>query len=332
MNFEDILSDLAAKKYAPVYFLTGDESYFIDYISDDISQNLLDEEDKAFNQHIFYGKETSVQAIISAAKQFPLSGERVVVIVKEAQHLQKIEQIEAYIEHPMQSTVLVMCYKNKKLDKRQSFTKSLIKKSVFYESKKLYDDQLPQWISKQLARKNYSIDLKAATLLVEFLGNDLNKISNELGKLMIIIPSQTTIDADVIEKNIGISKDFNNFELTNVLAKKDVLKANRIAHYFAKNPKSNPLVVTLVTLFNFFQKVLIYHTLNDKSKHNVAKILKINPYFVKDYQLAAKYYGKRKCMSILSDIRKYDMRCKGLDNNSVSDGELLKELLFKILH
>lgn len=332
MNFESILSDLSAKKYAPVYFLTGDEDFFIDKISDFISQNVLIEEEKDFNQHVFYGKETTVDDVISAAKQFPLMGERVVVIVKEAQNLLKISQLEQYIKQPMSSTILVICYKNKRLDKRQSFSKSVIKNTVFFESKKLYDNQLPDWVVGYLSKKNYTIDIKAAFLLVEYLGNSLNKITNELSKLMIITPQNTTISAEIIEQNIGISKDFNNFELTNCLAKKDTLNANRIALYFAKNPKSNPLIVTLATLFNYFQKVLIYHTLNDKSQHNVAKCLKINPYFIKDYQQGAKNYGKRKCMNILSLIREYDLKCKGVDNHSVNDGELLKELLFKILH
>ena len=332
MKFENILSDLEAKKFAAVYFLTGEEDFFIDYITDCISQYILTEEDKAFNQHVFYGKEVSCDAIISAAKQFPLTGDKVVVIVKEAQHLSKIEQLQQYIEQPLPSTILVICYKNKRLDKRQSFAKSVIKNSLFFESKKLYDDQLPEWISRHLANQGYSIDFKAAALLVEYLGNDLNKISNELSKLCIICDNDKKIDATIIEQNIGISKDFNNFELTNVLAKKDVLSANRIAHYFAKNPRSNPLIVTLSTLFNFFQKVLIYHIIADKSKQHVAKVLKVNPFFVKDYQLGAKHYGKRKCMTILSDIRDYDMRCKGLNNQSVGESELLKELLFKILH
>ena len=332
MKFEQILSDLKAKKYAPIYFLTGDESYFIDHISDFISQQILSQEEKDFNQHIFYGKEATPDAIIGTAKQFPLMGQYVVVIVKEAQLLSKIEQLERYFEQPLASTILVICYKNKRLDKRQSFAKSVQKNTLFFESKKLYDNQIPDWIVDYLSNKNISIDLKAAHLLVEYLGNDLNKISNELEKLMIITPQGTKVDADIIEKNSGISKDFNNFELTNCLAKKDALKAHRIGDYFAKNPKSNPLIVTLVTLFNFYQKVLIYHTLKDQSNTHVAKVLKINPYFVKDYQMAAKNYSKRKCMNIISHIREYDMKCKGLENNSVSDGELLKELLFKILH
>lgn len=332
MKFENVLSDLRAKKYSPVYFLMGDESYFIDKISDYITQNILDESEKDFNQSVLYGKESTIEGILSKAKQFPLMGDKVVVVVKEAQSLRKIEDLQAYIENPQQSTILVICYKNKLLDKRKSFAKTVAKKAVLFESKKLYENQIPEWISNFVKSKNYQIQHKAAYLLAEYLGNDLNKITNELDKLMIIVPEKAEISSEIIEQNIGISKDFNNFELTNALGKKDILKSNRIANYFANNPKSNPLVVTLGVLFSFFQKTLVYHVLTDKSQRNVVAELKINPYFVKDYQLAAKHYGKRKCMTIISLIREYDMKCKGVGNASNSDGELLKELLYKILH
>ncbi len=332
MKFEHILSDLEAKKYSPVYFLMGEESFFIDKLSDFIGQNVLDETEKDFNQSVIYGKECSIESVLSKAKQFPLMGDKVVVIVKEAQHLKKIEQLQSYIENPQQSTILVICYKNKVLDKRKSFAKAVAKNAVLFESKKLYDNQIPEWISNFVKSKNYQIQHKAAYLLGEYLGNDLNKITNELNKLMIIVPENSEISSDVIERNIGISKDFNNFELTNALGQKDILKSNRIATYFANNPKSNPLVVTLGVLFSFFQKVLLYHVLTDKSQRNVATELKINPYFVKDYQLASKHYGKRKCMTIISLLREYDMKCKGVDNATTPDGELLKELLYKILH
>ena len=332
MKFENILSDLEAKKYSPVYFLMGEESLFIDKISDYIGKNVLDEAEKDFNQSIIYGKESSIESVLSKAKQFPLMGDKVVVIVKEAQHLKKIEQLQSYIENPQQSTILVICYKNKVLHKRKSFAKAVAKKAVLFESKKLYDNQIPEWIGNFVSSKNYQIQYKASYLLGEYLGNDLNKITNELNKLMIIVPENSEISSDIIERNIGISKDFNNFELTNALGQNDILKSNRIATYFANNPKSNPLVVTLVVLFNFFQKVMLYHVLSDKSQRNVATELKINPYFVKDYQLAAKHYGKRKCMTIISLLREYDMKCKGVDNATTPDGELLKELLYKILH
>ena len=332
MNFEAILSDLKAKKYQPVYFLMGEESYYIDYISDYISNEVLNDTEKEFNQTVLYAKDIDVQTVISTAKQFPFMGERMVVIVKEAQQLKKIEQLENYLNNPQESTILVFCHKYKSLDKRKSIYKTLSKKAVLFESKKLYDNQVPAWIVNYLSSKQYKIGHKASHLIAEYLGNDLNKVSNELDKLMIITPANSEITAESIETNIGISKDYNNFELTNALAKKDILKSNRIANFFAQSPKDNPLVVSVGVIFNFFQKVLLYHTLKDKSSNNAARVLKVNPYFIKDYQIAARNYSKRKSMDIIGLCRIYDMKSKGVDNHSINDGELLKEFLFKILH
>ena len=332
MNFQSILSDLKAKKYQPVYFLMGEESYFIDFISDYIINEVLNDTEKEFNQTVLYAKDIDVQTVISTAKQFPLMGKRTVVIIKEAQQLKKIEQLENYLNNPQESTILVFCYKYKSLDKRKSIYKILSKKAVLFESKKLYDNQVPAWIVNYLSSKQYKIGHKASHLIAEYLGNDLNKISNELEKLMIILPVNSEITLESIESNIGISKDYNNFELTNALAKKDIIKSNRIANFFSKNPKENPLVVSVGVIFNFFQKVLLYHTIIDKSSNNVARLLKINPYFIKDYQIAAKNYSKSKSIEVIGLCRTYDMKSKGVDNHSINDGELLKEFLFKILH
>ena len=332
MNFQSILSDLKAKKYQPVYFLMGEESYFIDFISDYIIKEVLNDIEKEFNQTVLYAKDIDVQTVISTAKQFPLMGKRTVVIIKEAQQLKKIEQLENYLNNPQESTILVFCYKYKSLDKRKSIYKILAKKAVLFESKKLYDNQVPAWIVNYVSSKQYKIGHKASHLIAEYLGNDLNKISNELEKLMIILPANSEITSESIESNIGISKDYNNFELTNALAKKDIIKSNRIANFFSKNPKENPLVVSVGVIFNFFQKVLLYHTIIDKSSNNVARLLKINPYFIKDYQIAAKNYSKSKSIEVIGLCRTYDMKSKGVDNHSINDGELLKEFLFKILH
>ena len=332
MNFQSILSDLKAKKYQPVYFLMGEESYFIDLISDYIINEVLNDTEKEFNQTVLYAKDIDVQTVISTAKRFPLIGKRTVVIIKEAQQLKKIEQLENYLNNPQESTILVFCYKYKSLDKRKSIYKILSKKAVLFESKKLYDNQVPAWIVNYLSSKQYKIGHKASHLIAEYLGNDLNKISNELEKLMIILPANSEITSESIESNIGISKDYNNFELTNAIAKKDIIKSNRIANFFSKNPKENPLVVSVGVIFNFFQKVLLYHTIIDKSSNNVARLLKINPYFIKDYQIAAKNYSKSKSIEVIGLCRTYDMKSKGVDNHSINDGELLKEFLFKILH
>ena len=310
----------------------GEESYFIDFISDYIINEVLNDTEKEFNQTVLYAKDIDVQTVISTAKQFPLMGKRTVVIIKEAQQLKKIEQLENYLNNPQESTILVFCYKYKSLDKRKSIYKILSKKAVLFESKKLYDNQVPAWIVNYLSSKQYKIGHKASHLIAEYLGNDLNKISNELEKLMIILPANSEITSESIESNIGISKDYNNFELTNALAKKDIIKSNRIANFFSKNPKENPLVVSVGVIFNFFQKVLLYHTIIDKSSNNVARLLKINPYFIKDYQIAAKNYSKSKSIEVIGLCRTYDMKSKGVDNHSINDGELLKEFLFKILH
>lgn len=332
MKFEEIISSLKKKDFRPIYFLMGDESYFIDKITDYISKNILSETEKGFNQSILYGKDTTVEQIISIAKQFPIMGEKSIVIVKEAQHLKKIEGLESYLNNPVASTLLVICYKNKTLDKRKKITKELKQKAVLFESKSLYDNQIPYWIQQYLQKFEYNINPKATQLLAEFLGTNLSKISNELDKLMISIPKEVSITSEIIEENIGFSKDFNNFELTKALGEKNVLKTNQIANYFAKNSKENPLLVTISVLFSYFQKLLILHTLSDKSQSNVASKLKVNPYFANDYIIGSRSYSKRKVVDIISLLRSYDLKSKGLDNYSQSQGELLRELLYRILH
>lgn len=332
MKFEEIISSLKKKDFRPIYFLMGDESYFIDKITDYISKNILSETEKGFNQSILYGKDTTVEQIISIAKQFPIMGEKSIVIVKEAQHLKKIEGLESYLNNPVASTLLVICYKNKTLDKRKKITKELKQKAVLFESKNLYDNQIPSWIQQYLQKFEYNINPKATQLLAEFLGTNLSKISNELDKLMTSIPKEVTITSEIIEENIGFSKDFNNFELTKALGEKNVLKTNQIANYFAKNSKENPLLVTISVLFSYFQKLLILHTLSDKSQSNVASKIKVNPYFANDYIIGSRSYSKRKVVDIISLLRSYDLKSKGLDNYSQSHGELLRELLYRILH
>lgn len=332
MKFEQIISSLKKKDYQPIYFLMGDEPYYIDYISDFIIKNILNDSEKDFNQHIFYAKDSDVNTIISTAKQFPLMSNYTVVVIKEAQDLKKIELFEEYFNNPLSTTILVFCYKNKSIDKRKKFGKNISKKALVFESKKLYENQIPDWIQKFTQQNGYQISIKASYLLNEFLGNNLSKLSNELEKLMIICDKDKEISTDLIEKNIGISKDYNVFELNNALSIRDHLNANRIVNYFENNPKTNPLILTISSLFNHFQKTLIYHTLKDKSKNNVASKLKINPFFVKDYSISAKNYSKKQLMNIISNLRIYDLKSKGVDNQNTTDGQLLRELIFKILH
>ena len=332
MKYQDIIIQIDNKVFQPVYFLMGEETFYIDKISDYISKNVLSEEEKEFNQTTLYGKDIDVATIISEAKQFPFGSAHRVVIVKEAQDIRSIDQLELYFDNPLPSTILVICYKYKKIDKRKSFGKNLSKKSVLFESKKLYENQIPAWIKGQLKEKNFNIDEKSAHLLSEYLGNDLSKISNELGKLILNIKEGETITAKIIEENIGISKDFNVFELQTAIGEKDILKSNKIIKHFSENPKNHPFVLTLSSLFSYFQKVMIYHSLKDKSKNNAASQLGVNPYFLRQYQLAASNYSMSNLFTIFSYLKEYDLKSKGIQNPSVPENELLRELTFKILH
>ena len=332
MNYKEIISSISNKDFHPVYFLMGEEPFYIDKISDYISDNVLESQEKEFNQSVLYGKEVDVAQIIAEAKQFPFGATHRVVIVKEAQNIKNIEELESYLDNPQPSTILVICYKYKKLDKRKKFTKSLAKKALLFESKKLYDNQVPDWIAKYLSEKGYKIEEKAAFMLAEFLGTELSNISNELDKLMVIIKKQEKITANIIEKNIGISKDYNIFEFQQALGKKDILKSNQIVNHFSANPKAHPLVVTLGMLFSFFQKLMTYHSIKDKNKNNVATELKVSPYFVNQYSSAARNYSQSKLFDIFTHLKQYDLKSKGVNNTSTADGDLLKELVYKILH
>ena len=332
MNYKEIISSISNKDFHPVYFLMGEEPFYIDKISDYISDNVLESQEKEFNQSVLYGKEVDVAQIIAEAKQFPFGATHRVVIVKEAQNIKNIDELESYLDNPQPSTILVICYKYKKLDKRKKFTKSLAKKALLFESKKLYDNQVPDWIAKYLNEKGYKIEEKAVFMLAEFLGTELSNISNELDKLMVIIKKQEKITANIIEKNIGISKDYNIFEFQQALGKKDILKSNQIINHFSANPKAHPLVVTLGMLFSFFQKIMTYHSLKDKSKNSVADELKVNPYFVQQYSSAARHYSQNKLFDIFTLLKVYDLKSKGVNNTSTVDGDLLKELVYKILH
>ncbi|MCB0807037.1 MAG: DNA polymerase III subunit delta [Bacteroidales bacterium] len=332
MKYEQILNDLKNKIYYPVYVLSGEEPYYIDTISDYIEEHILTDTEKEFNQNVVYGRDTDVLSVISMAKRYPMMANYQVVIVKEAQDIKNIDDLAPYVENPLNSTLLVINYKYKKIDGRKSFAQLVKKKGVFFESKKIYDNQLGPWMKSYLEKRGYSISPKASVMLVEFLGTNLSKIVNELEKLTLNIPEKAEINDAVVEQNIGISKDFNTFELQNAIGSRNVLKANQIANYFAANPKDNPLIKTVFILNSFFGKLLIYHQLADKSRNNVASALSINPFFVKDYQAAARHYSKGKIANIISYLREYDLKSKGVDNVSATDGELLKELLFKILH
>lgn len=333
MDFTTVLKDLKNKVYHPIYFLAGEEPYYIDLVSDYIEKNVLDDAEKEFNQQIIYGKDADMSTIISSAKRYPMMANHNVVIVKEAQHLEKqLDLLNNYLDHPTKSTILVFCYKYKKLDGRKAFTKKIAKASVYFESAPIYEDKVPKWIEEYLKEKKYTIDPKATHLIAQSLGTDLSKVANELDKLTINIPVGNTISAIDVEKNIGISKDYNFFELNKAIGEKNILKANKIINHFAKNEKAHPIQAAIAILYSFFTVVLKYHYTKDKSQNNIAVALRINRFFVKDYEIAAKNYTIKKAVKVIEYLRETDLKSKGVDNASTSDGELMKELVFKVLH
>ncbi|MDP5157000.1 MAG: DNA polymerase III subunit delta [Flaviramulus sp.] len=330
---KQLVTDIKSRKLKPIYFLMGEEAYYIDKISNFIETTVLTEEERGFNQMVLYGRDVTIEDIVGNAKRYPMMAEYQVVIVKEAQDLSRtIEKLVSYAENPQNTTILVINYKYKKIDKRKALYKAINKIGVVYESKKLYENQVSDWIRRVLSTKNYTISPKAAQMLLEFLGTDLSKINNELEKLQIILPQGTQISPIHIEENIGISKDYNNFELRKAVGEKDTVKVFKIVNYFAENPKDNPMVVTVSLLFNFFSQLLHFHGLNDKSPRSVATTLKINPYFVNEYIIATRNYPMRKVSEVVSVLREFDVKSKGVGSNAVSQGDLLKELLVRILN
>lgn len=327
-----IVAEIRKGNIKPIYFLYGEEPYFIDRLSDFISNSVLTEEEKGFNQMILYGKDVTIDDIVGHAKRYPMMSERQVIMVKEAQHLSRtIEQLTPYAETPQPTTVLVICYKYKKLDKRKKLYKEVQKNGQLLESNKLYEDKVPEWLRKNLQAEGHAITHKAAMLLVEYLGNDLSRIDNELKKLKMVLPGQIEITPKHIEEHIGISKDYNNFELKKAIGERNVLKATKIITYFAQNPKDNPFVLTVTLLHSFFSQLLQYHGLKDHSSKSVASALRINPYFVQEYQVAARNYPMKRVSEIISYLREMDLKGKGLGANGLSQSDLLKELLVKII-
>ncbi len=333
MTFEQLMGDLKNKVYKPLYFLHGDEPYYIDQVTDYITKHTLSEAEQSFNQTIVYGKDSDAGQVINLAKRYPMMSSHQVVVVREAQELKDFETLIHYVEHPLPSTLLVINYKYKSPDKRKKVFKALEKHGVSFQSKKLYDNQVPGWISTYVSGRKYRIEPKAAALLAEFLGSDLSRIANEVEKLIIAIGEQErTITPVHVEVNIGISKDYNQFELQNALGKKDVLKANRIINYFAENQKNHHITQTISSLYFFYSKLLMLHYTKDRSRANVASTLKVNPFFVQDYEDAARRYTATQVVEIISLLRTYDMRSKGYEGNTTPAGELMRELVFKILH
>ena len=331
---DEILKELKSGKFRPVYYLMGEESYFIDQISDYITDNILTETEKEFNLTVVYGMDSDIGAVINAAKRYPMMSERQVVVVKEAQSIRNMEELAFYLQKPLLSTILVICHKHGTLDRRKKLAVEIEKCGILFESKKIKDPQLPSFISLYLKQRGVDTEPKAVAMLADFVGSDLSRLTGELDKLIITLPKgQTRVTPDQIEKNIGISKDYNNFELRNALIAKDILKANQIIKYFEENPKTNPIQMTLSLLFSFYSNLMLAYYAPEKNEQGVANMLGLrNTWQARDYIAAMYKYNGVKTMQIIGEIRYADAKSKGVDNSSLTDGEILRELVFKILH
>ena len=320
LTCDDILKELRAKQYRPIYYLMGEESYYIDLIADYITDNVLADTEKEFNLTVVYGADVDVATVINAAKRYPMMSEHQVVIVKEAQAIRNIEELSYYLQKPLNSTILVVCHKHGALDRRKKLAAEIEKTGILFESKKI--------------KEGIDMEPKATAMLADFVGTDLSRLTGELEKLIITLPGgQKRVTPEQIEKNIGISKDYNNFELRSALVEKDVLKANKIIKYFEENPKTNPIQMTLSLLFNFYSNLMLAYYAPDKSEQGVATMLGLKtPWQARDYLTAMRKYTGVKTMQIVGEIRYADAKSKGVGNTSISDGDILRELVFKILH
>lgn len=335
LTAEQLLTDLRKKNFHPVYFLYGTESYFIDEITQFFEQKVLSESEKAFNQMVLYGKDADYQAVVDNARRYPMMAQHQLVILKEAQEMKSLVNLIGYVEKPTPTTILVICHKHKRFNINTKFGKMLKAKAVVFQSKPLYDNQVPDWISKYLRKRKLQIHPEAAELLAEYLGTDLSKVVNELEKLRLNLAAETRINSKHIEDNIGISKDYNVFELQKALSQKDVLKSNRIVQYFAANPKKNSLPAVLSSLYNYFSKIYMLHFLKQKPDADLLSALGLrSPFFLKEYRAAARSFPLAETEKVLSLLKEFDLKSKGVDYNSTgkADGELLKELVWKILH
>ncbi len=334
-RYLEIIRQIRAKEFKPIYFLMGEESYFIDLITDEIIANALNDDERDFNQTIMYGADVAgYSAVVGMAKRFPMMASRQLVVVKEAQQINDIDLLHYYIAQPLMSTVLVINYKNGSL-KNKKLLSELEKTGVVYESKKLYENQLIPFITAYVQEKKLTIDIKAAQMLADFIGNDLVRLTGELDKLQLSMGADAKhISPELVETCVGVSKDFNNFELVNALAARDIYKANQIVNYFESNPKNNPFVVTISVLFAFFANLMICYYASDKSERGIMQELGLRVSFqARNYILAMRNYNAYKCVEIIALLRQYDARSKGIGSTSnISEGALLRELVYKIMH
>lgn len=337
---QQVLKDLKKNQYAPLYFLQGDEPFYIDQIAQFIEKNALTESEKGFNQIILYGKDTDLPTILTNAKRFPMMANRQVVIVKEAQELGDLQQkngqemLEQYVKNPLPSTVLVFCYKYKSLNKKLTLSRALDQFAILVDAKKMYDNQVPDWIIKWVEQQNQSIDEQAVQMLMEHIGNNLERLTNELEKVSINLEKEgeSKITADLVQKYVGISKEYNAFELQKAVAQGNFAQAFQIVYYFSANPKANPIIPTIALLFTFFSKLLLVHQATDKSERGLASLLRVHPFFVKEYRVAAVKYPLPWVIRNISILRKADLHSKGIENTTGTDDQILKGLIYQLMH
>lgn len=331
MDYQDIIHDWKKKKFRPLYWLEGEEDFFIDQVSNYAEHQLLDEAEKDFNLTILYGKETEWSTVVTTCRRYPMFAERQVVILKEAQAMRDIQKLEAYIDNPLESTVFVVAHKQGKIDGRSKLAKLIKEKGVLLSTKKMYDNQLPAWVEAYVHGKGLAISQKACILLVDHIGNDLSRIANEIDKLLVNLPEKKKIDESDIEKYVGISKEYNVFELQNAVGQKDFTKVMRIVGYFAANPKAGPIQLVIPALYNFFSKVNLVFGVKGGEKE-IASTLSVHPFFVKDYMGAARQYGADGAEKAILLLHAYNLRAVGVNDSGVEDGELMKELMYKIMN
>ncbi|WP_127124454.1 DNA polymerase III subunit delta [Pseudoflavitalea rhizosphaerae] len=331
MSAEKIIGDWKKKKFKPVYWLEGEEDYFIDQVIHYAEHEILTESEAGFNLMVFYGKDASWVDVVNACKRYPMFSERQVVILKEAQQMREIDKLESYIEHPLSSTIFVVSYKEKKVDGRSKLAKTLKEKGEMLTTKKMYDNQLPDWTNELIQSKGRSISQKALMLLVDHIGNDLSRINNEIDKVLVNLGERTSITEDDIEKYVGVSKEYNPFELQSAMAAKDLAKAMKIIQYFEANPKAAPIQLVLPTLYNLFSKTYMIFGQQAKDDRTVATNIGVNPYFVKDYMATARNYGYSGVESALLLLHQYNLKSVGVNDSGTSDGSLLKEMVVKMM-
>jgi DNA polymerase-3 subunit delta len=335
-SFDSIMSDLKARKYVPVYYLMGEESYYIDKICDYIAENVLAPEERDFNQTVMFGSDVTAAQVADAARRYPMMAEHQVVIVKEAQNIRQTDQLEKYFKQPMQQTILVFCHKNGTIDgRKKEYVKAIKSAGIIFESKKIREQDLPRFIETYLQKHETSIDPKSSQLIADAIGSDLSRLASELEKLVLSLPpTNRRVTPQVVEDQIGVSKEFNAFELKAAIINRNVYKANQIIKYFDENPKAGSIYAMLPLLFSYFQNLLIaYYAPNRNSQESVAEFLEMrSPWAAKDYVVGMRNYSGEKVLQILSKMREIDAKSKGINNTNTSAGELMKELLFYILH